>query len=77
MPASYVNFYIGQRVVLMPSFGAAADAPARAAIQALFPDRQVIAVPSREILLGGGGIHCITLQEPLGRRAPLGRDSVG
>ena len=77
MPASYVNFYIGQRVVLMPSFGDAADAPARAAIQALFPDRRVIAIPSREILLGGGGIHCITLQEPLGRRAPLGRDSVG
>jgi len=37
----------------------------------------MVAVSSREILLGGGGIHCITLQEPLGRRTQLGKDTVG
>jgi hypothetical protein len=36
-----------------------------------------VAVSSREILLGGGGIHCITLQEPLGQRTQLGKDTVG
>ena len=77
MPASYVNFYIGQRIVVIPSFDDARDAPAREAIQALFPERRTIAVSSREILLGGGGIHCITLQEPLGRRTQLGKDTAG
>ena len=77
MPASYVNFYIGQRIVVIPSFDDARDAPAREAIQALFPERRTIAVSSREILLGGGGIHCITLQEPLGLRTQLGKDTVG
>jgi agmatine deiminase len=68
MPASYVNFYVGQGIVVLPSFGDPRDTPAREAIQHLFPDRRPVMIPSREILLGGGGIHCITLQEPLGRR---------
>lgn len=70
MPASYVNFYIGHGIVVMPSFDDPQDARAAVAIQGLFPDRRITTVPSREILLGGGGIHCITLQEPRGRRAP-------
>jgi hypothetical protein len=53
------------------------DRPAQEAVAALFPGRRVIAVPSREILLGGGGIHGITLQEPLGRRLPLGKGTPG
>ena len=76
MPASYVNFYIGQGIVVMPSFGDPQDVRAPGAIQALFPDRRITTVPSREILLGGGGIHCITLQEPRGRR-PSGPGSAG
>jgi agmatine deiminase len=71
LPASYVNFYVGEGIVVMPSFEDLWDEPAKKAMQALFPARRVITVPSREILLGGGGIHCITLQEPLGRRSPL------
>jgi agmatine deiminase len=73
MPASYVNFYIGQGVVVIPSFDASQDARAREGIQALFPERRAITVPAREILLGGGGIHCIRLQEPLGRRSQPAR----
>jgi len=75
MPASYVNFYIGEGIVVMPSFDDPLDARAKETVQALFPHLRTIAVPSREILLGGGGIHCITLQEPLGRRAPRGKAS--
>jgi agmatine deiminase len=76
MPASYVNFYIGQGIVVMPVFDDPQDARAQDAIQALFPDRRITTVPAREILLGGGGIHCITLQEPRGRR-PSGPSSAG
>jgi agmatine deiminase len=68
---------MGQRIAVIPSFDKACDARARETIQALFPGRRRIAVPSREILLGGGGIHSITLQEPLGPRTRLGKDTVG
>jgi agmatine deiminase len=68
LPASYVNFYIGNDVVVAPAFGDPRDEPARAALQALFPARRIVPVPAREIVLGGGGIHCITQQEPRGRR---------
>ena len=74
MPASYVNFYIGNGIVVMPSFDDPQDQPAREALQELFPARRIVAVPAREIVLGGGGIHCITQQEPRGRppRRPPG-----
>ena len=68
---------MGQRIVVIPSFDNACNARARETIQALFPGRRTIAVPSREILLGGGGIHCITLREPVGPRTRLGKDTVG
>lgn len=67
LAGSYVNFYIGNGVVVMPLLDPATDGEARTIIQGLFPDRRVIAVPGREILLGGGNIHCITQQQPLGR----------
>ena len=76
MPASYVNFYIGEEIVVTPSFDDPRDAQASGALQALFSGRRVTTVPSREILLGGGGIHCITLQEPRGRR-PSGTGAAG
>jgi len=69
MAASYVNFYITNRSVVVPAFDDPQDAPAQALLARLFPGRTIIAVPAREILLGGGNIHCITQQEPLGRRA--------
>ncbi|MCP4692663.1 MAG: agmatine deiminase [Desulfobacterales bacterium] len=66
---SYVNFYIANQGVVMPLFDDPRDGAALEAIAALFPGRKVTGVPSREILLGGGNIHCITQQQPKGRGA--------
>ena len=64
LAASYVNFYISNGAVVMPFFGDPADEPARQKLQELFPDREVIPVYARDILIGGGNIHCITQQIP-------------
>jgi agmatine deiminase len=65
MAASYVNFYIANAAVIVPQFGDVdADAKALEVLKPLFPDRQVVGVTSREVLLGGGNIHCITQQLP-------------
>ncbi len=64
LAGSYVNFYIANRHVVMPLLDARTDRRARAVIAGLFPGRKVIGVQSREILLGGGNIHCITQQQP-------------
>lgn len=64
--ASYVNFYIVNGGVIVPSFDDKKfDKLALETISRLFKDRKVVQIPSREILLGGGGIHCITMQEPV------------
>lgn len=64
LAASYINFYIGNGIVVAPKFDDPHDANAAATLAALFPDRKVVTVPGREILLGGGNIHCITQQQP-------------
>ncbi|MGN1024694.1 MAG: agmatine deiminase [Lachnospiraceae bacterium] len=63
-PASYLNFLVVNGAVLVPQFGDPNDSRALAEIQALFPDRQAVGVASREILYGGGNLHCITQQQP-------------
>ncbi len=68
LAASYVNFYIANDVIVMPRFDDPADGPAQEILARLFPTRRIVTVPGREILLGGGNIHCITQQEALGRR---------
>ena len=65
MAASYANFYVANKAVIIPQFGfKEADAKAIETLKPLFPGRKVIGVPSREILIGGGNIHCITQQVP-------------
>ena len=64
LAGSYVNFYIANSGVVMPLFDDPRDQAAREMLQALFPERRVVGVAAREILLGGGNIHCITQQQP-------------
>jgi agmatine deiminase len=64
LAASYVNFLIVNGAIIAPAFGTATDAPAQAVLKKLFPEREVVMLPGREILLGGGNIHCITQQQP-------------
>lgn len=66
LAASYVNFYIGNEGVIVPVFDDMHDTVALETLQRLFPQREVVGLPGREILLGGGGIHCITQQQPCG-----------
>ncbi|MHB8971742.1 MAG: agmatine deiminase family protein [Pirellulaceae bacterium] len=66
VPASYCNFYIANGCVLMPCFEDPADDLAREILQPLFPGRQVIGLPAREIIWGRGAFHCLTQQQPAG-----------
>jgi agmatine deiminase len=61
---SYVNFYIANGAVIMPTFRDPADQSAVRTLAATFPDRRVVQVEALDVLVGGGGIHCITQQEP-------------
>ena len=55
----------------MPVFGAPNDATAKSKLEAVFKERKVVTVPGREIVLGGGNVHCITQQQPAAvRRVP-------
>lgn len=64
LAASYVNFYLANGGLILPTFGERRDAEAAAIMASLCPERQIVSVPAREILLGGGNIHCITQQQP-------------
>ena len=64
LPASYLNFYIANRSVLVPTFNDPADRIALGRLGALFPDRQVIGLHAVDLILGLGAIHCVTQQEP-------------
>lgn len=64
LPASYVNLYIANRAVIVPSFEDKFDVENRQVLERIFPEREIVMIPAREILLGGGGIHCITCEVP-------------
>ncbi|MGC3980278.1 MAG: agmatine deiminase [Steroidobacteraceae bacterium] len=64
LAASYINFYIGNSVVVAPLLDERHDRAVLTRLRRWFPKRKVVGVPAREILLGGGGIHCITQQIP-------------
>ena len=61
---SYVNFYIANGGIIMPGFDDGADKTAYRALEAAFPDHEVVQIPCLDLLYGGGGIHCITQQQP-------------
>jgi agmatine deiminase len=70
LAASYVNFYLGNGRVVMPLLDRRHDEEAAAILAECFPGREVVGVPAREILLGGGNVHCITQQVPALLGAP-------
>ena len=67
MALSYVNCYVANGGVVAPSFDDANDGKAARIIAKAFPDRRTVQVPALDIAYGGGGIHCLTQQQPEGR----------
>ncbi|HSI15612.1 MAG TPA: agmatine deiminase family protein [Chthoniobacter sp.] len=65
LPASYANFYIGNKVILLPVFADAHDRWAVAVLQKAFPKRKVVPIDCRELIWGLGAFHCLTQQQPL------------
>lgn len=70
LPASYLNFYIGNDVVLVPTFNDPADRDALATLASLFPSREVVGIHAVDLVVGLGAVHCVTQQQPLGSIVP-------
>jgi agmatine deiminase len=64
LPASYLNFYIANKVVLVPVFGSKNDRLAQKIIQKAFPKRKVVGIDCKDLVYGLGAIHCIMQQQP-------------
>jgi len=64
LPASYANFYIANKMVLVPVFNDPADRVALTTLAGVFPDREIVPIYSRDLVLGLGTIHCMTQQFP-------------
>lgn len=64
LPASYMNFYISNEHVIVPTYGSSQDKQAVEEISRYFPERHVVGLSAKAILSGGGAFHCITQQEP-------------
>jgi len=62
--SSYINFYLANGGVVLPGYGIAGDEVARDIVARAFPDREILQVDINGIAPGGGGIHCITQQQP-------------
>ena len=65
LPASYANFYIANKLVLVPTFNDPADRIALTTLARLFPDREVVGIHAVELVWGLGTLHCMTQQQPL------------
>jgi agmatine deiminase len=70
LPASYANFYIGNAVVLMPTFNDPMDRRAAEVLAGLFPTRRVVGIHAVDLVWGLGTLHCMTQQQPAGGAAP-------
>lgn len=68
LPASYVNFLVANRVVLLPVFGCPADERARLVLAKVFEGREVVPVPARDLVFGMGTVHCLSQQMPAPQR---------
>lgn len=64
LAASYINFYQGEKFVILPAFGVPEDELAYKQLRKLYPEKEIIQLNTKEILLGGGNVHCITMQIP-------------
>jgi agmatine deiminase len=64
MPASYMNFYVANTTVVVPTYGAASDDAAVSRIASWFPGRRAVPVPGAAVVVGGGAFHCSTQQQP-------------
>jgi len=64
LPASYANFYVANGIVLAPTFADRHDRTALNTLARLFPDREIIGIPCRDLVLGLGTLHCMTQQQP-------------
>ena len=65
LPASYLNFYLLNGAVILPTFDHAADAAAVAMLAELFPDRTIEPFSALELIRGRGAVHCVTRDEPV------------
>jgi agmatine deiminase len=65
LPASYANFYIANKLVLVPTFNDPMDRAALNVLAALFPGREVIGIYCGDLVLGLGALHCMTMQQPV------------
>ncbi len=64
LPASYANFYIANKLVIVPTFNDPNDRAALNTLAALFPSREVVGIACRDLVLGLGTLHCMTQQQP-------------
>ena len=64
LPASYANFYVANELVLVPTFNDSNDRVALNTLARLFPDREVVGIACRDLVLGLGTLHCMTQQQP-------------
>jgi agmatine deiminase len=64
LPASYANFYIGNKVILLPVFCSPKDKRAYEALRSCFPDRRIVPIDCRDLVWGLGAFHCLTQQQP-------------
>ncbi len=65
LPASYANFYIANEIVLVPTFSCPQDDPACGILRSCFPNRRVLGIDCRALVVGLGALHCLTQQVPL------------